>query len=98
MFYDDDYPDWIDDLFNDLNLDDSQMQQEVWGIARQYEEVPHIGNIQFEWLAEQIVEYIKENIKPDIEYTIYPNCQASYIYINGVVIKDISDIEDIDGE
>lgn len=70
------------------------IENEVWAIARESEEIPHIGNIYMEVIARQLT-YAIEDKYPSIETNYYINCLDSHFYLNGDRLTDISDFTDI---
>jgi len=67
MFYEDGYPDWIDEMYNDFGNKVKQvgLDEDVWNLIRGMDEPPHIGNHIAYLLLSNIVGYILSTIKDD---------------------------------
>ena len=83
--YEDDYPDYIDEIFDDacLNLDDCNdvnLFHDVWTLARESEESPHIGNYVMCEMFARIQYGLADRYGDDaINYEI--NSVASHMYV-----------------
>ncbi len=70
------------------------IENDVWAIARESEEIPHIGNIYMEEIAKQLTSAIEDKY-PSIETNYYVNGLDSHFYLNGERLTDLSDFTDI---
>lgn len=93
LFNVEDYPDWIDELYSYFD-GDIAVDSRIWDIARQHEEMPHIGNIVATELLSAVV--IKMRELPggqDIDVTYDVNAMATKLWIDSIPFKDGEAIE-----
>ncbi len=92
--YTNDYPEFINDLEKVVNLFENGtyeyiqgIEQEIWELARQSENIPHIGNIYTSLVLNRLDDYIKEYL-PELELHTYVDVSAmasDYTVNNGTV-------------
>jgi hypothetical protein len=101
LFTPDDYPEYISIMLNDaiLNgvIEDTNYDQEIWTIARESEDIPHIGNIKFNVMAEKIKNGLAKifNKEDDNDFITYSaNSLCSYIYFDNEEYNDYYELVD----
>ena len=72
LFYTDNYPDWMDELMNDVYIlfedeDDIDFDKKVWERIRESEEPPHVGNASVIVLYEDLVRIMKRYFKDELD-------------------------------
>ena len=87
MFYADDYPSWVDNMFESLDLSDSDLEEDCWALISSEEGVPNLGNVQVEWLFNKIIAYAAE-LSPGISSSTYINNMDSHLTLDGESITD----------
>ena len=88
MFNIDNYNDWIDSLFKDLKLDDSDIEEEIWEMIRDEFTPPNIGNLKAQWLLRKIVKKA-DSLSSGINYSIYLNNMDTHLTLDYEEVTDI---------
>jgi len=100
MFFENDYPDWVDEMYNDFGDDVNQfdLDKEVWEIIKESEEPPHVGNAIVLILFTNIVRYVTntvpETIIDDVEemFEFNINAMATTLIFDGESYYDKDDL------
>ena len=84
LFFTDDYPDWVGELFAEFCEPWDVTDQIIWELVRESKEMPHIGNVVAGELLENVANAVRrisggENV--EIECDI--NAMGTRIYIDG---------------
>ena len=89
LFFTDDYPDWVEEMASYWGVDTKVTDQDIWELARQHEEVPHIGNIVVRELLSAIIIKIRESSKcKDMKIELYVNAMCSSLSVDGTDYTD----------
>lgn len=99
MFYTQDYPEWVSKFelglrytdFNECIVEDD----EVWELARESREIPHVANIWISELFHRIENHLNETYGEGVfEVEYYANGMGSSLSINK---KEIMTYDDLQG-
>lgn len=85
------FDDWCD-LLCQLGGDIDGLEQEVWDIARQYQAIPHLGNIRQSLVAGRLQEAVNSRW-PFLDVDYHINAIASYFGINGESVRTLRDLD-----
>jgi len=99
LFNVDGYPDFIDKMLNEAYATNDKFEglnydKEVWNYVREIKEVPHIGNVSFIIISEEIIRVIKyqlgvrDNFDLNNLFEISANDIVSNLYFNGEAYMD----------
>jgi len=100
MFYEDDYPDWIDELYKEVCGTRTSLDEYVWERVRCLKEPPHIGNVIATILLDEVVDVIIYKMIPKDRrdesrelFEISINALATSLSFNGEAIYSKEDAE-----
>ncbi len=102
MFTTDDRPDFIDDLEQVANLFETGkydyfkgMENEVWEVARQSEDIPHFSNIYSSIVFSRLENSLSDEFKElDLQINTYINSIDTHFEINGKNAHGLEEIGD----
>ena len=94
LFFVDDYPDWVEEVHQYFCKGTVITDQSIWEVVKEFDDVPHIGNVVVSMLFSNIIDALKE-LKPDIEVECEANATGSYLTINGVDVTSSDEIENL---
>ena len=90
MFYEDDYPSWVDEMFETCCTfgicNNAQLERIIWAIARQNTDIPHIGNIKVGVILNRIKDGFTSKYEKDYDLSsieIYVNAMDTHFYFDG---------------
>lgn len=91
MLYENDIPDTYGDWAQiERFVDSNTSDDEVWEVARQSEEIPHIGNIILQLTFSNIERWCEDN---GHECTYFVNSLDSHLNVNGEEIYSLSNFK-----
>lgn len=85
---------WFQMLEEMSSITESQLCDEAWSIARQYEEIPHGGNV-FQSVLLDYLEQAISNKYPFLEIESSINARDTHFYVNGQVVGCMDDLNDL---
>ena len=103
MFSENDYPDWVDEMYNycGSNVQQFDLDSEVWEQIKENDKPPHIGNAIVSLLFDNMIEYLvkdilDEGVKNKIVDLFEPsiNAIATRLYFDGESYDDIDELEE----
>jgi hypothetical protein len=101
IFFEDDYPDWVDDMLDNAIADSdsngflTDFDQRVWDIAKDSEKPPHIGNLITYVSFNIIIEILSEKYSIDYDlFNYYINAICSDISFDGEYYCDYEELKE----
>jgi len=98
LLYEDDYPEWVSKeieckLFSVLDIPMVE-DIEIWSIIKEYEDIPHLGNVYSDLVLSRLIGYIGNTYTTidTSKLTYSVNGMCTYLYIDDEVFDTCSDI------
>ena len=99
MLHIDDHPEWVTKF--ELGLKDTPLEycivedDELWGVLKEHDEVPHVANVWMNELFGRIKDYMSDFHADKIEVNYYVNAMCSSIELNGKEITTARELLDM---
>lgn len=90
----DDLSGWVDMLQAMGGISESELLAEAWSVAREFENVPHYGNI-FQGVVLSNLERVICDKYPFLETESYVNALDTHFYVNGEPIGCMDELSDL---